>query len=73
MIVGLSALFALSLINVNFNDIKNENQHSSKLAFFEKVALADSECDCDSKDCPGGSNECFRVTVGNEVHIFYEN
>ncbi|WP_349993911.1 NVEALA domain-containing protein, partial [Phocaeicola massiliensis] len=42
----------------------------SELALANVEALADDESV--TVECPGGTDECARVLVGNTVHLFYK-
>ena len=42
----------------------------SDLAMANVEALADDESV--TVECPGGTDECARVLVGNTVHLFYK-
>ena len=42
----------------------------SDLALANVEALADDESV--TVECPGGTDECARVLVGNTVHLFYK-
>ena len=43
----------------------------SELALANVEALAD-DAESVTVECPGGTDECARVLVGNTVHLFYK-
>jgi hypothetical protein len=67
-----ATLFAAITI-FNLNLAQQEAASDITLAGVEMVAGAWVEADPPSYNCPGGANECVRVTNGNTLHIFYKN
>ena len=63
---------------VEFFPTKDENNvyNSQKSDVMSDLALANVEALADDEsvtvECPGGTDECARVLVGNTVHLFYK-
>ena len=66
--LSYSPLAALELYVKNPNSQKSDVM--SELALANVEALADDESV--TVECPGGTDECARVLVGNTVHLFYK-
>ena len=66
--LSYSPLAALELYVNVYNSQKSDVM--SELALANVEALADDESV--TVECPGGTDECARVLVGNTVHLFYK-
>lgn len=69
LILGVAFVAVLTLVCGYFSFFKTGNQNFNvQLANIE--AISDSESGPVVAECPGGEEDCARIIVGNEVHIF---